>query len=410
MSGSQSTQHFQAPAQSDSGSDSDESAREYVLAPSPPPSYYSSAGSPPQNIQSTAPEIQVEHEGTDFQHLDSSTRTHPCSDPQEESSTDPQKEIDKAARPSSNHQTTWNDILRATHERPLEADGDRPITSPPPPNFPNPIFVRHTGYDTAFLRTLPEFAHWNDSSFGEEAFSYDDDMLMSGQISIIDLFLRGAVTMKKWMAWYDRNIPLNLPDEGREWELEEEAVGYRELICGYRVVDFQMGGYKRFFEDELERVERTLKRCKWRRMRQLWKAERAAARAAASFRAGHEKPVTEAGPFSSEEAVPSRQTCSARSESSTHATLGSDGEDGREDTVSLPASKQETDEDRPVNPDKRKVNEKEAECLACHERRKQIIAKLFSTDEVELAGEDVKAEQSENASAKGKGKEAVRET
>lgn len=333
--------HFQAPTLSDSGSDSDETMRKYVLALSPPPSYYSSAGIPPQNLQNTAPESRVENGCPNLQRHNSKTRTRPYSWPQEESSTDPREEkyqerktvsssrnhinpgtidnktqevVEEAEtqhheqtkqptpprsepqaepatslpffehpsdphnppRPTQNQQITWNDILRATHQPPLAVDGNRPIALPQPPNFPNPIPIHRTGYDTAFLRTLPEFAHWNDPSFGEEPLSYDDYMLRA-QVPIADLFQRGAVTME----WYSTCVPFGVL-EGRREELEEEARGYREVICRCRGIADQVEWHvMEFFVGELGRLEGELERCELRWGRRMQEVGRAAARAAA---------------------------------------------------------------------------------------------------------------------------------
>jgi hypothetical protein len=77
------------------------------------------------------------------------------------------------------------------------------MTAPSP--FPRTFDVNDTGYDATFVSTLPEFAHWNDPNFGEEALSYDDCMLRVRRVSIVNLFLRGAVTTE----WYD--VDTNVP-------------------------------------------------------------------------------------------------------------------------------------------------------------------------------------------------------
>jgi hypothetical protein len=179
----------------------------------------------------------------------------------------------------ASHQTTWNDILRATYRPRLEADGEHPIVLSQPPNFPQTIPIHRIGYNTAFLRTLPEFSHWNDPSFGEEAFSYDAYMLRA-RVSIVDLSQRGAMTTE----WYDTDVPLGVL-EGRCGELKKEAEGYREVIRGYlAIADRMEWDVIGFFVKELERVEERLERCEGRRMRRLQRVGQVAVLAAASER------------------------------------------------------------------------------------------------------------------------------
>lgn len=120
MSDLHSTLHFQAPAQSDSGSDSDETMEKYVSAPSPPPSYHSSAGLLPQDLQNTAAESRDEHYCPDFNRQNSKTRTRPYSWPQEENSTSPQEEKSqkrKTVSPSLNHINPGPIILITKHRK-----------------------------------------------------------------------------------------------------------------------------------------------------------------------------------------------------------------------------------------------------------------------------------------------------
>ena len=179
-------------------------------------------------------------------------------------------------RPTQTQQTTCNDIVHATHQPPLEAEGNRPTTLPQPPNFPRTVPIHRPGYDTDFLRTLPEFAHWRDPDFGEEAFGYDAYMLRA-QLPLVELLQRGVVTAE----WYDTCVPLGVL-EGRQRELEEEARGYREAVREYlAIADYVEWDFLRFFVEELGRLRGELERCRWRWGRRMQEVGRAAARAAA---------------------------------------------------------------------------------------------------------------------------------
>ncbi|KAF2628539.1 hypothetical protein BU25DRAFT_420996 [Macroventuria anomochaeta] len=95
----------------------------------------------------------------------------------------------------------WNDVLRAASRPPLRRGGWRPITSPPPPGFPDfNEFYRGVKLDINFLFTLPEFWHWDHPQFGYEVELHDMDLLHSERMSLIDLFMRGPVSP----LWYDR--------------------------------------------------------------------------------------------------------------------------------------------------------------------------------------------------------------
>ena len=179
-------------------------------------------------------------------------------------------------RPTQTQQTTCNDIVHATHQPSLEAEGNRPTTLPHPPNFPRTVPIHRAGYDTDFLRTLPEFAHWRDPDFGAEAFGYDAYMLRA-RLPLVELLQRGVVTAE----WYDTCVPLGVL-EGRQRELEEEARKYREAICGFRAIaDYVGWDSLGFLVEELGRLEGELERCKLRWERRMQEVGRAAARAAA---------------------------------------------------------------------------------------------------------------------------------
>ena len=121
MPDSQLTRHFQATAQSDSGPDSDETARKDVLAPSPPLLSCCSAGPPPLVSQSTVPESQIEHGCPDFQRHNDNTHAGSCAGSQQESSTGTQEEKHqetKTVSPPRNHANPGTEVTRhSKHSR-----------------------------------------------------------------------------------------------------------------------------------------------------------------------------------------------------------------------------------------------------------------------------------------------------
>ena len=312
------------------------------------------------------------------------------------------------------------------------------------------------------MSTLPEFQHWNDPNTGEEAFGYDAYMLRK-QVPLERLFQRGAVPMQ----WFEEPDQLWVL-EGRRLDLWEEEEGHRGVVARYRalvedlrrdIVRFEeeqgekADGFREgpgavvedmrrdmeFFEEELREVEKRVELCNLRMTRQSEKIGQAAVLAAARERGvgvrdkvgldhgeGKWGVGTASTRMQEKENGPSagRQRHRASELDLAEETVSDEG--GREDTVPLPSSDQETEEERPVSLDKREIEEevedeveeededeeedeeeveeevekKDVECLAAEYQEccKQALASLASTNGVEDSGGDIKAKQSESNS------------
>lgn len=104
-------------------------------------------------------------------------------------------------RPNCGPRSSWNDILRAAsfHEHFIDTREDSLVTDPPPTGFLDLYyFTMPLNLDTSFMRTLPEFRHWNDAGYGGEAELKDLELFKTGNRSLVYLFLRGAV----YPWWY----------------------------------------------------------------------------------------------------------------------------------------------------------------------------------------------------------------
>jgi hypothetical protein len=153
--------------------------------------------------------------------------------------------------------STWNDVLRA-HNLPARKDCDGYITSPRPLTFPIAKELRLAGYDVDYLRHLPEFQHWHDPNFGEEAFLHDTDLLNPSSatyVPLVYLFVRGPVDRD----WYDKS-PIAQHTQ-RQDELQKMIESKRRKISQNDLINETLEADVALHESELMRCRKRIERC-----------------------------------------------------------------------------------------------------------------------------------------------------
>ncbi|KAJ4993245.1 hypothetical protein SVAN01_01220 [Stagonosporopsis vannaccii] len=174
----------------------------------------------------------------------------------------------KAKKRNYGFRSTWNDVLRAAsiYHVLLGTRGNIPVTCPPPRGFPNLCdFTAPLDLDMSFVRTLPEFRHWKDDISGSDAERRDVDLLNTGKISLVYLFLRGTVYTK----WY-RVI------EGITGSENRHAYKRLEKLAGQRYEEYDAEVYQ--VDDDFAEVAR-VHRWDQLRMRRRIAAQKSAPRA-----------------------------------------------------------------------------------------------------------------------------------